>query len=320
MKRLGQLLLLTLWCCCYFPCGAAAQYLSTYQPGTQLTLAVSDSDHYEIVSQGQDSVVVQVFDMRGKSVSGVTKDRVKIRTLDGIDATILSIDAIKIPHTQGLSLSFVLDNSSSMFSTYDSLTSILDQLLRHLPPGVIASVVTFDNTARTREHEFTNRKGLYIAPLRTTDQLSKVSNFWHYYDSIRSDFTPLYDAMSTSLRMIQDRKEAALTAASSSNTETDSSRVEVMIVVSDGQDNASLIPADLLRKYLEASGVTLYVVNYRTLPDRLLLWIMRRTRGENFYADNIFELRKALAEIQRELVAGYVIHYQFPMLRPLGSK
>jgi len=286
-----------------------AQPYSGYTPDVIPTILLADSLHYEVIATSPDSAILQVYDEDGNHVEQLSKQQVRIESIDGVKARVLSVSAVRIPHTRGLSLNFVLDNSSSMFSAYDSLTRMLDSLVISLPKGLVVSAVTFDNIERTRDHEFTNRKELFIAPFPFSSRLDSVSTFWHFYDSIRTDFTPLFDAVATSLRMIQEKRKNG-----------DTNRVEVIVVVSDGTDNASSTTYDVLRRYIQVSPVTLYIVNYRTEPDRRLMTLMRRTRGRNFYASNLPEMRKCLLEIRKELVSGFVVRYQFPPLLPIGSE
>lgn len=228
-------------------------------------------------------------------------------TLDGRSAEVLSIDSIGAKYRSHLALSVVLDNSGSMFHSYDSLTKYCDSLVDSLPRGVLFQATTFDNEHRSPTHLPTRRQNLFIAQSEFTDSLQAIRSFWHYFDTIRTQFTPLYDAIAAAVNNISDRRM----------TLQDSS-VDILLVVTDGEDNASRTSLESLRELLDALRIRLYAVNYRT-EDSRLQWLVRHTHGQYYLADNVKELRGVLHGIGRLLTRQYYVRYRFPSLGPSGT-
>ncbi len=227
----------------------------------------------------------------------------------GVDtAEIISIEPTSHLSTKELSISFVLDNSASMFHSYDSLTKHLDGFLDSIDAGATIAAITFDNIERKPTYDGTSRTTLFLASIEATTDRERIKSFWHFYDSIRTDYTPLYDAMWKSYEHIRDRRQRG-----------DSSRTDIMLIISDGEDNVSGTGITRLRELADAMHVTMYVVNYRVTPADRLMWLVRRTHGRSFDAANLSELRTTIDYLRKELTTGYKIVFRFPFLGA-GSK
>jgi hypothetical protein len=224
-------------------------------------------------------------------------------------AEVLSVDSVASTRRSHIALSFVLDNSGSMFHAYDSLTRNCDSIIHALPPGAIGQGLTFDNRARRVSNLYTKEHSIFIAQQSFTDSMVLLSKFWHYYDTIRTQFTPLYDAIFAAARNITDRKAKDTSAKS-----------DVLIVVTDGDDNASRASIELLEEYLASAHLRLFAINFRTESDNRLDWLARKTGGEFYVCDNTAELRMLLHQIGLTLTQGYHIKYRFHSLRPSGSR
>ncbi len=220
-------------------------------------------------------------------------------------AEILSIDSIEWKFRSKLALSFVLDNSGSMFHAFDSLTRMCDSVLKPLPVGAIAQAITFDNRYRGASYLYTNRSSTFIAQHEFTDSMAAMSNFWHFYDTIRTQFTPLYDAIAASVTNITERRKHG-----------DAAHNDILIVVTDGDDNASLTRIELLEKLLSSAHLRLYAINFRTEEDNRLEWLSRKTGGAFFNASSIAELSTTMQSIGKSLTRQYHIRYRFPTLGP----
>ncbi len=226
-------------------------------------------------------------------------------------AEILSIDSVSWKFNSRLALSFVLDNSSSMFHAFDSLTVACDSIANTLPAGAIGQAVTFDDRYRDAMHLYTNRESIFIAQHEFTDTMGSLSKFWHYFDTIRTQLTPLYDAIAAAVTNITMRKEHRGTFKT-----RDSSRNDVLIVVTDGEDNASNTSIELLEKLLLSCHLRLYAINFRTEEDNRLEWLSRKTGGDYYTANLIADLRILLQTIGKSLSRQYHIRYRFPTLGP----
>jgi hypothetical protein len=222
-------------------------------------------------------------------------------------AEILSVDSIGATYQTQLALSVVLDNSGSMFHSYDSLTKYCDSLVDSLPRGVRYQAVTFDDFLRNSTNLPTNRENLYIAQTGFRDSAKIIQAFWHYYDSVRTQYTPLYDAIAAALQNIDGRRLLLL-----------DSLADVMLVVTDGEDNASRTRIESLREMFDALKIRLYAINYRT-EDARLEWLVTHTGGHYYVAENIADLREDLKSIGKLLTRQYHVRYRFQRLGPSGT-
>ncbi len=220
-------------------------------------------------------------------------------------ADVLTIDSIGSSFRSRLALSFVLDNSGSMFHAFDSLTKDCDSIVKLLPTGAIGQALTFDTRYRDPSHRYTNRSSTFIAENDFTDSLPKLSYFWHFFDTIRTQHTPLYDAIAAGVTNITERRERGDTAHN-----------DVLIIVTDGEDNASRTSIESLEKLVASAHLRLFAINFRTDEDNRLEWLARKTGGEFFTANNITELRTLLRSIGLSITQQYHIRYRFPTLGP----
>ena len=225
-------------------------------------------------------------------------------------ATVLSVDSVRSHASSHLALSFVLDNSGSMFHAYDSITRMCDTLLDSLPAGVIAQCVTFDKEPRSPSHLYTKRASTYIAPSGFRDSLRAISRFWHFFDTIRTTYTPLYDAIVGAIGNITARVL----------TDSTGKREDVVIVITDGADNASRANIETLADLAAASRVRLIAINFRSEVDTRLVWLARHTMGAYFLADDVADLRELLRRIGLRLTREYHITYQFHELGPIRRR
>jgi hypothetical protein len=238
----------------------------------------------------------------------LTADDLSIKSGKRI-AEILSVDSVGWKFRSKLALSFVLDNSGSMFHAFDSLTNDCDSILTVLPPGAIGQAITFDRRYRGSSYLYTSRASTFIAQRGFTDSVAALSKFWHFYDTIRTQFTPLYDAIAEAVRNITTRRERG-----------DDNHNDVLIVVTDGQDNASRASIELLEKLLASAHLRLFAINFRTEEDNRLEWLARKTGGDYFVGSTIDDLRTLLKSIGLSLTAQYHVRYRFPTLGPSSGR
>lgn len=222
-------------------------------------------------------------------------------------AEVLSIDSIGAKFQSRLALSLVLDNSGSMFHNYDSLTKYCDSLVDSLPQGVRYQAVTFDDLPRSPEHSKTARPNVYIAQTHFKDSIKVIQNFWHNYDSIRTLYTPLYDAVRAGLQNIEERRLLFR-----------DSLADILLVVTDGRDNASRTTIEVIREMLTELHARLFAINYRT-EDARLEWLAAHTGGAFYIADDLADLRELLRQIRTRMSTSYHIRYRFPAFGPMGS-
>jgi hypothetical protein len=78
-----------------------------------------------------------------------------------------------------------------------------------------------------------------------------------------------------------------------------------VIVVSDGTDNASRTSIETLSDIVGVSDVQLFVLTYRTEPDRRLSWLANRARGSSYNLLELPEIERALDELRNQFTYTY---------------
>ena len=270
---------------------------ATARAQPQIAVARPDADLF-IHEWSEDEATITVTDRSGTAIRGLTAKDFTVSLDSNRPASVRSASITRITNAKSIALSFVLDNSASIFHGYDSITKYLDGFVNNMPGSVLMSAYVFDNRDRSRMHEATRRGDVFIAPSGDTEDRDSISRFWHFYDSIRSEFTPLYDELGTALWSIQARKNRG-----------DTSRLNVVVVVSDGTDNASRTSIEDLLDHVMASDIRLYVLTYRTDPDRRLSWLAGRARGSSYSLSSLPEMSQALDDLRAELTVAYKIRF-----------
>jgi hypothetical protein len=256
----------------------------------------------------EDDATVTITGRNGLPIHDLTEDDFEVWRDDGELAKIISVDTIQLRDAKALGLSFVLDNSASIFHGYDSITKYLDTFITRIPGDVLMNAYVFDDKDRSRMHEATRRGDVFIAPSGALTSRDSISRFWHFYDTIRSEFTPLYDEVGLALWNIQNRKNYG-----------DTSRLNIVIVISDGSDNASRTSIEDLLDHVLASSIRLFVLTYRSEPDRRLTWLSNRARGTSATLESLPELSNTLEELRTELTFAYRVRFR-PDPNKVGDK
>ena len=143
---------------------------------------------------------------------------------------------------------------------------------------------------------------MFLALSGFTEDKQEMKDFWHFYDTIRSNFTPLYDATLSGLLAIRDRRKKG-----------DVNRHEIVMVVTDGFDNVSKTRLSELEELADAMKVTLMTVSYRSEPDRKLAWLVSKTGGRHYDASSLHLLAESLHSIRKQFTSSYRIVYHFPL-------
>jgi hypothetical protein len=282
-----------MWCIAVILCFICSTAIA--QPA--ITVTKPNADVFIHEWDGNDATV-SVTDRSGETIRGLTPADFRV-VLEGVaQARIRSVALDTLRDSKAIGLSFVIDNSASIFHGYDSITKYLDRFIRKMPGDVLMSAYVFDDMDRSRMHEATKRGDVYIAPSGDTHDRDSISRFWHFYDTIRSEFTPLYDQVGLAMWNIQRRKDRG-----------DTNRLNIVIVVSDGTDNASRTSIEDLSDLVSVSDVRLYVLTYRSEPDRRLSWLANRARGASYTLQTLEGISVALEELRTEMTMVYKIRY-----------
>jgi hypothetical protein len=278
------------------------------QPGNHISIRLTKPERKIILPLiiAYDSAVIRATNEKGDHLAKLKpQDFLVVRGSD--TAEIISCTEEHHTSTKDLALSFILDNSGSMYHSYDSVAVYMDSFIDSLADGFVGNVITFDNVERKPNFE-SGRNGIFLALSGFTSEREALKDFWHFYDTIRSEFTPLYDALVASMRQVQKRRLSG-----------DSLRQDIIIVVTDGVDNASRSSLSTLREFASAMPLTLYTISYRIEPDNKLDWLARRTKGKHYTTDELFLLHNFLEEIRKNITASYTLKYQFTFKGAVGK-
>ncbi len=288
-------------CCSSFLCA---------QPSHRIEIRLSTGSRYYLTIGriDADTAYARVRTTQGHALRKLTADDFLI-TRDNDTAEIISCAASQKLSTGDLAITFILDNSGSMYHAYDSLTKYLDGFLDSLGEGMTINAMTFDNMERKRSYDATGREQLFIASSEFTQDRKTIKEFWHSYDSIRTDLTPLYETIVKGLERIIDRRKSG-----------DSLRSEIMIVVTDGEDNGSSTSIEKLSELVGVMPVTLFTVNFRSDPDGRLLWLAKKNHGDHYVADDLYQLREILNNLRKDISYSYKLVFQFPFRGAGGTR
>ena len=190
-----------------------------------------------------------------------------------------------------VSMGLVIDNSRGMWQRRDAVLSAASSLLGGLAPRDEAFIVNFAEDAFL-DQDFTND----IRSLR--DGLSRFTP--------QTGYSGGGNAMRDAVRMSIDHlKERAIKVK------------RVLVVVTDGDDNRSLISHENLVKSAQDSGVLIYAVGLLNREDRqsakryqrTLKALAEATDGQAFFPDGSFEAGRAAHLVMEDVDSAYAITY-----------
>lgn len=192
-----------------------------------------------------------------------------------------------------LTLTLVLDTSASMDSTRPAIIQGAVEFIHHLEPNDVASVIAFDEHIRVRQ-EFTNDR----------EALERA-----IHGGERGNSTSLYNAVYVALRELQRANIGEATTP----------RRRVLIVLSDGADNSSLMPFEDVLETAAATDIAIYAIRLaEPLPitdsaSDPIRFVLRRltddTGGRAFFPLTSRDVVRAFRAIRAELAHQYVLAY-----------
>jgi VWFA-related protein len=241
---------------------------------------------------------VTVTDARGQFVSELGRDDFLVFE-DGRPQTISYFSAEPLP----IALSLLLDSSESMQGKMPIAQDAAIGFVRRLRTGDLAQVIDFDTRA-TIVQTFTNDRAALEAAIRRTSPSGSTS----LYQS-------LYIALS---ELMRDRARAAQAI-----------RREAIVVLSDGEDNESLVDHEAVLDLSRRAGVTVYAIGLRSRQsssshefnqaEYVLRTLSRETGGQAFFVTEASELPSVYGQIASELGGQYGIGYQSTNTRRDGG-
>ena len=252
--------------------------------GTAVPAAAPQLSEQPVFKAQSELVVlhVSVRDRRGRYVTGLTADAFTV--IDAGQAQKLEMfSADEVP----ASIAFLIDNSNSMMPNRERVIAASVAAAASSHPDDEISVLTF-NEAVTNAFGPVLIKDIPEGALRAAMDRAIVAR----------GMTAIYDAIQAGLARV----------AAGAHTR------QVLILVSDGEDNASHTTRDEILAEVRQSDATIYTV---TLVDPLLRGgnpgLMRRlareTGGESFHPRDANEIATTFERIARDIRSAYTLAY-----------
>ena len=233
-----------------------------------------------------DEVVLNATVLEGSHlVQNLTKDDFTV-VEDGVKQTILSFQHTDLP----VSLGLIIDNSGSMYKKRPAVNQAAVDLVQSSNRDDQAFVVNFSDEAFL-DQDFTSR----IAQLR--DGLSHIDS---------RGGTALYDAV---------------VAAADHLVEQGTRPKQVLVVITDGDDNASTLSLQqTIRRVQELSGPVIYTIGLLYGDEmsreevrhakRALEEMATETGGIAFFPKNLDQVDEIASEVARDIRTQYTIGYR----------
>jgi VWFA-related protein len=187
----------------------------------------------------------------------------------------------------GTNVFVLFDTSNFMYKGFVYAEDAITDFVRGLDSADSVAVYTFSRNL-SRAASLTHEKSEAIAGLRK---------------SVAGDDTALYNALLLTLR--------------------DAAKVpgrKVVIVFSNGPDNASMVAPDDVRAVAEDEGIPIYVistseVNKDQISSNVFRRLAQRTGGKAYWAHNWQKQVEALEDVREEMSNAYTVTY-YPAANP----
>src|SRR5215831_17223843 len=230
---------------------------------------------------------VSVLDKDGRPVNGLRKDDFEVFE-DGVEQEISFFTHDDVPISVGL----VIDNSASMHNKRERVNSAALSFVRESNPQDETFIVDFDDEAYL-DHDFTNSINDLVAALGPIDTRGE---------------TALYDAVYLSAAHLDEGKKDK----------------KALLVITDGEDNASKYSREKVLSKLRESKITVYAIGLleegesRGLfpgksPSRkgkeVLEQFALATGGRAFFPKSIEEIGPICRTIAHDLRNQYTLGY-----------
>jgi len=222
-------------------------------------------------------VYATVTDGHGRKIDGLPVTDFKILD-EGVPQRVAAFE----PQLSAVSCALVLDVTGSMEASLASMRKTAFQLIDALRPSDSVAVFAFNQTV------------LALQPFTTDKTAAKRAVLGAHLGGV----TSLYDALARVSRAISGR-----------------SGKKVIIVVTDGSDNNSVLTAETAIRRAKNTGAAIYTIaegvalDDRRLVERLAD-IATATGGLPFVVENPKEMRRAAQAIAADLTHGYLFAFE----------
>jgi VWFA-related protein len=228
-----------------------------------------------------------VLDKDGRPVNGLRKDDFEVFE-DGVEQEISIFTHDDVPISVGL----VIDNSASMHNKRERVNSVALSFVRESNPQDETFIVDFDDEAYL-DHDFTNNINDLVAALGPLDTRGE---------------TALYDAVYLSAAHLDEGNKGK----------------KALLVITDGEDNASKYSREKVLSKLRESKVTVYAIGLLEENDargpfsskspskkakEALEQFAQATGGRAYFPKSIDEIGPLCRRVAHDLRNQYTIGY-----------
>jgi VWFA-related protein len=225
---------------------------------------------------------VSVRDRGGRYITGLERDAFTVID-DGKPQTLEMFSAAEVPATVG----FLIDNSNSMRPNRERVIASAVEFARHSHPKDEIFVLTFNEQVRP-----------VFGPV-VIDEMAMGEFGSAMSQAITArGMTAIYDGILEGLQRVGRGRHTR----------------QVLIVISDGDDNASRSTLEEVIKQVHESDATIYTVALidpltREGNPRLLSRLARSTGGESYQPRRVEAIGDAFERIARDIRSAYTLAY-----------
>jgi len=231
-----------------------------------------------------------VTDSTGKYVNGLHSEDIRVRE-EGVVQKIVAFtegDESRVPPFQAppdaladTKLFILFDTSNWMYAGFAYASDAITDFVRCLPGSDWIAVYKFSRNL-FRAASLTKDRGQVLSAVR---------------GSVAGDETALYNALLLTLR------DAAKAVGR-----------KVVVVFSNGPDNASIVAPDDVKAVAEDEGIPIYVVSTREaqkdqISANVFQRLTARTGGQLFWAQTWQKQAEAFSSIREDLASSYTVAY-----------
>lgn len=225
---------------------------------------------------------VSVRDRSGRYITGLDRDAFTVID-DGKPQTLSMFSADDVPASVGL----LIDNSNSMRPNRERVIASAVELVKHSYPKDEIFVLTFNEEVRRAWGPSITGE---TDPGRFASAMSAAI--------VARGMTAIYDAILAGLQRLAGGMHSR----------------QVLIAVSDGDDNASKASRDEVLKQVPQSDATIYTIALidpltREGNPGLLRRLARATGGESYQPRRVEDISEAFDEIARDIRSAYTLAY-----------
>ncbi len=244
------------------------------------------------------SVVFKAETRKGEPVWNLTKEKMIVKE-NSQNCDVISLEPIS--KSKPINLGIVIDHSASMLEDYASMIQV-SYTMRLVPKGYISPIDKAKSAVKNFVASFNSKKD-FIGIIGFSSRVDKplpltqdIVGLNSTVDSIRADsMTALYDAMLVGLDEIKNANS-----------------VKVLVVLTDGQDNASQSKCKDVIEKANRENIPIYIIGLGDVNIDTLQLIANSTKGHFYYTTTSASLDTVYAAISKQIQAFYELVYSSP--------